>query len=96
MVASRQDYLKALDKVSKEIEAMSEEEFQEKLEEHKNGSIALMLMELWRKRRKMMKTIFSYICKKCWHGWKSNIKKTKCPKCGSENIDEEQDINWEG
>jgi len=39
---------------------------------------------------------YSYCCLRCWHTWESLKKISKCPKCGSEKIDTDFDIMFEG
>lgn len=39
-----------------------------------------------------MKRIFEYACLKCFHTWRSKNKYLKCPKCGCEKLDIQDDI----
>lgn len=35
---------------------------------------------------------FLYMCKKCWHSWRSTKNYKVCPKCKSNNIDIDSEV----
>jgi Zn finger protein HypA/HybF involved in hydrogenase expression len=39
-----------------------------------------------------MTKIYDYVCKKCWHMWRTKKKYTACPKCKSKELDIKEDI----
>jgi DNA-directed RNA polymerase subunit RPC12/RpoP len=38
-----------------------------------------------------MKTIFDYMCKRCWKSWRDKRKFERCPYCKSKDIDIQED-----
>ena len=39
-----------------------------------------------------MVRIYSYMCKCCWHEWKSKNKYWRCPKCKSQDLHEDSEL----
>ena len=46
-----------------------------------------------------MKRIYDFMCKKCWYSWRKPAESalktagTKCPKCGSIDVDVSFDVS---
>ena len=45
-----------------------------------------------KKQKPNPKYRYYYMCKNCWHSWTHTNKYVICPKCKSDDIDEEQEL----